>query len=239
MPPVLRIYNQSPELTAIALQQDLSQHFILAFPLPWLTSLLPWPHGATCPIHCRWAWRMLRPPPTTSESPATRCSTAWAHAVGKHVSSSIFSAGGCHWNVRFYPDGCKENASGSCASVFLHLIWATMDVRVKYSLSILQKDGSAILPVVQQMSSKRQVTTEATTISSPSPGWRLVVPRQGLLDNQVRVNCHQRVSHWRCWYEFGRQTSLVHVQNCQANIGTILALPQFGDRVCCPWTDHV
>jgi hypothetical protein len=67
--------------------------------------------------------------------------------VGKHVSSSIFSAGGCHWNVRFYPDGCKENSSGSCASVFLHLIWAAMDVRVKYSLSILQKDGSAILPV--------------------------------------------------------------------------------------------
>ena len=86
-------------------------------------------------------WRRL---PKTSSVSLTEAATATHDfkvtsyslldgvGVGKHVSSSIFSAGGCHWIVKFYPDGCKENGSAPCASVFLHLIWAAMDVRVKY-----------------------------------------------------------------------------------------------------------
>ncbi|KQJ84713.1 hypothetical protein BRADI_5g22405v3 [Brachypodium distachyon] len=103
-------------------------------------------------------WRRL---PKTSSVSLTEAATATHEfrvtsyslldgvGVGQHVSSSIFSAGGCHWIIRFYPDGCKENGSAAWSSVFLHLLWGATDVRVMYGLGILQKDGTEVWPVTQ------------------------------------------------------------------------------------------
>ncbi|CAM0902618.1 unnamed protein product [Alopecurus aequalis] len=108
--------------------------------------------------------------------------------VGKHVSSSIFSAGDCHWILRFYPDGRKENGSAPYASVFLHLVWAATDVRVKYSLSLLQKDGSSMLPV-------KCSATDIFKAPSDNRGYRNFVTKswlknQSCLDNDcLTIRC--------------------------------------------------
>jgi speckle-type POZ protein len=60
--------------------------------------------------------------------------------IGKHVDSSTFSAGGHDWNIRVYPDGWKEGKS-VYVSAFLNLKRGAVGVRVKFSISLLDKQG--------------------------------------------------------------------------------------------------
>jgi speckle-type POZ protein len=41
--------------------------------------------------------------------------------VGKYITSSTFTVGGYDWNIRFYPDGNKEDSAGY-ASVYLFYV---------------------------------------------------------------------------------------------------------------------
>ena len=54
--------------------------------------------------------------------------------VGKHVSSSKFSAGGHNWCVRFYPDGATEGcAVAGNASVYLCYLSKAKHARTKFT----------------------------------------------------------------------------------------------------------
>ncbi|XP_039775585.1 BTB/POZ and MATH domain-containing protein 2-like [Panicum virgatum] len=61
--------------------------------------------------------------------------------VGKFVSSSTFSIGGCDWRINFYPDGNKKENNGAFVSAFLYFVSGTSaGVTVEFSLSLLGKD---------------------------------------------------------------------------------------------------
>ena len=78
--------------------------------------------------------------------------------VGKFVSSSTFSIGGCDWRINFYPDGNKKENNGAYVSAFLYFVSGTSaGVTVEFILSLLGKDD--------------QVSEEGTfTRSFPSVG---------------------------------------------------------------------
>lgn len=67
--------------------------------------------------------------------------------VGKHVSSTPFTVGGCEWSLNVYPDG--RSAAGEKiphVSVYLCLLKGpTPVVRVKFRLGLLDKAGRLVL----------------------------------------------------------------------------------------------
>ncbi|KAM3317056.1 hypothetical protein ACQJBY_034945 [Aegilops geniculata] len=95
-----------------------------------------------------------KPIPETSSRCLTECTTA-AHnfevikysllegmGAGKFVSSSSFRVSSYDWKIRIYPDGYREEEKGAYVSVLLCFCsGATMDVKVKFTLSLLEKDG--------------------------------------------------------------------------------------------------
>lgn len=60
--------------------------------------------------------------------------------VGRYVSSSTFTVGGLDWAVRFYPDGSSTTCLGN-ASAFLYYFSREKDVRARFTLNLLEKDG--------------------------------------------------------------------------------------------------
>ncbi|CAM0870905.1 unnamed protein product [Alopecurus aequalis] len=60
--------------------------------------------------------------------------------IGKCVSSSTFTVSGYDWNIRMYPDGWKEEHK-DYMSAFLRFFSGTAEVKVKYTFSLLEKDG--------------------------------------------------------------------------------------------------
>lgn len=60
--------------------------------------------------------------------------------VGKFVGSSTFSVGGYDWQIRFYPDGWKEENEGAYASAFL--LSTEKSVKVKFTLILFAREGS-------------------------------------------------------------------------------------------------
>ncbi|KAM0897967.1 hypothetical protein ACQ4PT_022235 [Festuca glaucescens] len=61
--------------------------------------------------------------------------------VGEFITSSTFSVGGHDWCIRFYPDGDGRNPGYVGAFLCLHGDVAEKGVRVKYRLSLREKDG--------------------------------------------------------------------------------------------------
>jgi speckle-type POZ protein len=60
--------------------------------------------------------------------------------VGKFVSSSTFSVAGYDWSIRFYPDGDRVVGYGN-SSAFLYCVSQAKDVRTKFTLNMLEKEG--------------------------------------------------------------------------------------------------
>ncbi|KAI4984521.1 BTB/POZ and MATH domain-containing protein 2-like [Hordeum vulgare subsp. vulgare] len=58
----------------------------------------------------------------------------------KFISSSKFSNSGYGWNMIIYPDGLHED-TGAYMSAFLCFCSGTTDAKVKYTFSLLEKDG--------------------------------------------------------------------------------------------------
>ncbi|CAN6240969.1 unnamed protein product [Urochloa humidicola] len=83
----------------------------------------------------------------------TNFSQLYGMGVGKYVSSSTFTVGGCDWRVNFYPDGNrkKQNGADSYVSAFLCFLGGTAGVTVEFSLSLLGKDDE----VKQEMSTTK------------------------------------------------------------------------------------
>jgi speckle-type POZ protein len=61
--------------------------------------------------------------------------------AGKYVSSSTFTVSGYGWNIRMYPDGWKEEHKGAYMSAFLCFCSGTTEAKVKFTLSLWEKDG--------------------------------------------------------------------------------------------------
>lgn len=73
--------------------------------------------------------------------------------VGKHVRSSNFSVGGFEWFMNFFPDGRMEDYAGY-TSVFLDRVIQQNDahnVRTKFTLNMLEKDGEAQLTTFDEV----------------------------------------------------------------------------------------
>ncbi|KAM3259810.1 hypothetical protein ACQJBY_051226 [Aegilops geniculata] len=70
----------------------------------------------------------------------TRYSLLQGMGVGKFINPSTFSNSGYRWNIRIYPDGSQED---TCAymSAFLCFCSGTTDAKVKFTFSLLEKDG--------------------------------------------------------------------------------------------------
>ncbi|GJN01692.1 hypothetical protein PR202_ga18973 [Eleusine coracana subsp. coracana] len=56
--------------------------------------------------------------------------------IGKFVHSGNFTVGGCDWDIRFYPEGSRQNCT-KYASAFVIFLEGAPDTRVKFSLSLL------------------------------------------------------------------------------------------------------
>ncbi|CAM0870906.1 unnamed protein product [Alopecurus aequalis] len=61
--------------------------------------------------------------------------------IGKCVGSSTFTVSGYNWKIRMYPDGWKEEHKDAYMSAFLRFCSGTAEVKVKYTFSLLEKDG--------------------------------------------------------------------------------------------------
>ncbi|RCV35504.1 hypothetical protein SETIT_7G244800v2 [Setaria italica] len=70
----------------------------------------------------------------------TNFSQLFGMGIGKYVSSSAFSVGGCDWRINFYPDGNNTENNGAYVSAFLYFLRGTACVTVELSLSLLGKD---------------------------------------------------------------------------------------------------
>ncbi|XP_044318533.1 BTB/POZ and MATH domain-containing protein 2-like [Triticum aestivum] len=60
--------------------------------------------------------------------------------VERLVSSTVFSVGGFNWVIYFFPDGVRNGGFGN-ASAFLNCLSPEMDVRARFTLNLLGKDG--------------------------------------------------------------------------------------------------
>ncbi|CAM0902627.1 unnamed protein product [Alopecurus aequalis] len=58
----------------------------------------------------------------------------------KKVSSSVFHVGGFAWMINFFPDGINHGCAGSAAA-FLDCLRPEKDVRAKFTLNLLEKEG--------------------------------------------------------------------------------------------------
>ncbi|XP_066347943.1 BTB/POZ and MATH domain-containing protein 2-like [Miscanthus floridulus] len=65
--------------------------------------------------------------------------------IGQVVASSTFSAGGCDWSIRFFPDGYDETPEEEAASftaVYLCLVAGPAVTRVKFKFTLLDDKAS-------------------------------------------------------------------------------------------------
>ncbi|KAM0868379.1 hypothetical protein ACQ4PT_041367 [Festuca glaucescens] len=64
--------------------------------------------------------------------------------VGEYIISPIFRAGGYDWSIVFYPNGIDYHCAGY-TSAYASYLSQTIDVSVKYALSVKRKEGQAPL----------------------------------------------------------------------------------------------
>ncbi|KAF7003822.1 hypothetical protein CFC21_019106 [Triticum aestivum] len=61
---------------------------------------------------------------------------------GRYIRSSTFTVGGYDWNIRFYPDGGKEDAAGNAGAYLCCLCQlAKYEVRAMFTLTMLDDQG--------------------------------------------------------------------------------------------------
>ena len=66
--------------------------------------------------------------------------------IGQVVASSTFSAGGCDWSIRFFPDGDNETPeeAASFTAVYLCLVAGPAGTRVRYKFTLLDDRGRRV-----------------------------------------------------------------------------------------------
>ncbi|KAL6651427.1 hypothetical protein ACP70R_010352 [Stipagrostis hirtigluma subsp. patula] len=77
-------------------------------------------------------------------------------AAGEFVSSSTFSAGGCNWHIRLYPNGNgMYGAASPYVSVYLHLLGGATRIRAKLDFCISGKDFQETAPINNRRRQKK------------------------------------------------------------------------------------
>ncbi|XBH88599.1 hypothetical protein VPH35_075865 [Triticum aestivum] len=128
-----------------------------------------------------------KPIPETSSRYLTDCVTSGYH--NNFISSSRFSVSGFDWNIRIYPDGEREQDKAAYMSVFLCFCsGATMDVKVKFTLSLLGKDGK-----ISNLNSK--TTTANFKPVGDTWGWDKFIGKSRL---QELLSCNDDCFTIRC-----------------------------------------
>ncbi|KAJ1432161.1 TRAF-like [Sesbania bispinosa] len=68
-------------------------------------------------------------------------SLAKGMGVGKHIASDLFTIGGYHWAIYFYPDGKNPEDNSAYVSVFIALASEGTDVRALFELTLVDQSG--------------------------------------------------------------------------------------------------
>ncbi|KAL6651420.1 hypothetical protein ACP70R_010345 [Stipagrostis hirtigluma subsp. patula] len=130
---------------------------------------------------------------STSSARASRCVTAThdfevtnfslldGMGIDKYVMSSTFSVGGCHWNIRLFPDGSYAAAASEAphVSAFLNFCGGAAGVMVSFSLGVLDKDGT--------VSNPRPVETHTFNVVGADWGFREFILKSKLRE-LLRLN---------------------------------------------------
>ncbi|XP_066347946.1 BTB/POZ and MATH domain-containing protein 2-like [Miscanthus floridulus] len=85
--------------------------------------------------------------------------------IGQVVASSTFSAGGCDWSIRFFPDGYDETPEAEAASftaVYLCLVAGPAGTRVKFKFTLLDDKGRRVSTRTGKRRKKRKETADLT-----------------------------------------------------------------------------
>ncbi|XP_037438537.1 BTB/POZ and MATH domain-containing protein 2-like [Triticum dicoccoides] len=81
---------------------------------------------------------------------------------GEWRTSAHFGVGGYNWAVRYYPNGCNKDYADSI-SLYLYLQSANAeDVKVKYTLSLLDKNGEPVPSYSRTSSATRTFSRKVT-----------------------------------------------------------------------------
>jgi speckle-type POZ protein len=102
--------------------------------------------------------------------------------IGKFVSSSTFTVGGCDWRIDFYPDGNDAANQGAYVSVFLYFVRGTGGASVTLSFSLLLGNSSE---QVTETSARR-------TFESAGGDWGFnkLIEKSSLRESLRRLNNH-------------------------------------------------
>ncbi|TVU16128.1 hypothetical protein EJB05_39679, partial [Eragrostis curvula] len=92
--------------------------------------------------------------------------------IGKYVSSSTFSVGGCNWKLNFYPNS-EEKESEAFASVWLCLVEGPAGTRVKFHINLFDKD----FEVSRKTGKRRRKEREETMLETDTKKF----PRAGVM----------------------------------------------------------
>ncbi|KAJ3704610.1 hypothetical protein LUZ61_008315 [Rhynchospora tenuis] len=57
--------------------------------------------------------------------------------VGKYITSEMFTVGGHHWCLRYYPDGYEKDDRGEYVSVFIESVDTACDVKALFDIRLL------------------------------------------------------------------------------------------------------
>ncbi|TVU16208.1 hypothetical protein EJB05_39760, partial [Eragrostis curvula] len=95
--------------------------------------------------------------------------------IGKYVSSSTFSVGGCDWKLNFYPESeeKEEKESEAFASVWLCLVEGPAGTRVKFHINLFEKD----FEVSRETGKRRRKEREETMLETDTKKF----PRAGAM----------------------------------------------------------
>jgi speckle-type POZ protein len=66
--------------------------------------------------------------------------------AGKYITSQIFTVGGHHWCLRYYPDGYEKDERGEYISIFIESVDTACDVKALFDIRLLHSVSGALSP---------------------------------------------------------------------------------------------
>lgn len=71
-------------------------------------------------------------------------STSLGIGIGKYITSEMFTVGGHHWCLRYYPDGYEKNDQGEYISVFIESVDTSCNVKALFDIRLLDSVSGAL-----------------------------------------------------------------------------------------------
>lgn len=142
---------------------------------------------------------------------------------GKCIKSSMFSVGGHHWYIKFYPDGDRVENADWIAIFLQHDHTDAVDVKARYKFGVLDYSGESVPTFSQE-------TSVDDTFSSKNPSWGFskFVKRKDLeessylKDDCLKVSCDVIISNGIST-EPTMQFVVVPLSNIHRHLGSLLS----------------